>query len=304
MRNSQDQKMESKVTLAPSVADYFTRPGHMSNPGAAADLLADAPGDIAGTIAFVQNLVVHMHWARAYRIELTAERRDEANIRSLEDMLVLIDRRDARPLAAPRTPDQRMVGNCRHFSLFGTALLRRAGIPARARAGFGGYFNPGTFEDHWVVEHWNGTSWRLLDVQIDATQRALLKLDFDTTDISHEKFVIAGDAWTRCREGRADPKTFGIFDMRGLWFIASNVLRDFASLNGVEMLPWDVWGPMVMSDDLLTPQKLALFDGLAQLTLDVDGRFAELRSLYDADATLKVPAVVFNAERNRTESIS
>ena len=292
------------MSLAPVLADYYTSPGHMSDPGAAGNLLAEAPSDIAGTIAYVQNLVVHMHWARANRMELTAERRDEANTRSLADMLGLISRHDDRPLAATRTPDQRMVGNCRHFSLFGTALLRRAGIPARARAGFGGYFNPGTFEDHWVVEYWNGTSWRLLDVQIDAVQRTMLKLDFDTTDISREKFVIAGDAWTRCRAGRADPKTFGIFDMRGLWFIAGNVLRDFASLNGMEMLPWDVWGPMVMSDDLLTAQKLALFDELAQLTLDVDGRFAELRSLYDTDATLKVPAEVFNAERNRTESIS
>ena len=89
--------------------------------------------------------------------------------------------------------------------------------------------------------------------------------------------------------------------MRGLWFVAGNVLRDFASLNNEEMLPWDVWGPMSATDAELTPDKLALFDRLAALTLDVDRRFAELRALYNGDATLRVPAEVFNADRKRNE---
>ena len=36
---------------------------------------------------------------------------------------------------------------------------------------------------------------------------------------------------------------YGIFDLRGLWFVAGNVMRDFAALNNMEMLPWDVWAP-------------------------------------------------------------
>jgi hypothetical protein len=51
--------------------------------------------------------------------------------------------------------------------------------------------------------------------------------------------VIAGDAWARCRAGDADPSAFGIFDMRGLWFIAGNLMRDFAALSNMEMLPRD-----------------------------------------------------------------
>jgi hypothetical protein len=70
------------------------------------------------------------------------------------------------------------------------------------------------------------------------------------------------------------------------------------------MLPWDVWGPMIMSDDLLTPEKLALFDNLAVLTLEPDKHFGELRTLYNGDPALRVPAEVFNAERQRTEASS
>jgi len=57
-----------------------------------------------------------------------------------------------------------------------------------------------------------------------------------------------------------------------------------------------------MSDDLLTPDKLALFDRLAALTLEPDKHFAEVRVLYDNDPSLRVPAQVFNVERKRSEA--
>lgn len=290
------------MALAAEIRDFYTRQGRMTDAGAMDALLKDAPSDIPGMVAFIQNVLMHMHWAGAYGVQLTPERRDESNLRSLKDMLTSIKRQDDRPLSVTRTPGQHGVGVCRHFSVFGVALFRRAGIPARARVGFGAYFNPGTFEDHWVVEYWNGREWQLLDAQIDAVQRSKLHLAFDTLNVPRDQFIIAGDAWQQCRSGRAQAKNFGIFDLRGLWFIAGNVLRDFASLNLEEMLPWDVWGPMIMSDDLLTPDKLALFDKLAGLTLEPDKHFAEVRALYDNDPSLHVPAQVFNVERKRTEA--
>src|ERR1041385_8480308 len=290
------------MPLAPDIAEFYTRPGRMTDAGALDALLEDAPRDIPGIVAFIQNLLLHVHWAARYGVTLSTERRDEQNVRSTADMLALMQRHDGRPLRDARAVDQRAVGTCRNFSVFGTALFRRAGIPSRSRVGFGAYFNKGTFEDHWVIEYWNGTAWQLLDAQIDEKQRSVLQLTFDTRDVPRSEFVIAGDAWQKCRSGKADPKTFGIFDLHGLWFIAGNVVRDFASLNNEEMLPWDVWGPMIMSDDLLTPDKLALFDKLAGLTLAPDKHFAEVRALYDNDSSLHVPAQVFNVERKRTEA--
>ena len=272
----------------------------MTEAGDLAPLLADAPTDVPGMVAYIQNLVLHIHWATAYRMRLNETRQDEAHTRSVHDMLALMRRHDPRPLAFVRTLYQRAVGNCRHFSTFGVSMFRRAGIPARARCGFGAYFQKDFNADHWVIEYWNGDAWQLLDAQIDAAQRAMLRLAFDPLDVPRDQFVIAFDAWQRCRAGAADPARFGIFDESGLWFIAGNVLRDFAALNNMELLPWDVWGAMPQPGEDID---LALFDKLAALCATPDARFTELRLLYQTDARLRVPAQVFNFLKKRMETV-
>jgi hypothetical protein len=121
--------------------------------------------------------------------------------------------------------------------------------------------------------------------------------------VPHDRFVIAGDAWAQCRACEADPAKFGIFDLRGLWFIAGNLVRDVAALNNMEMLPWDVWGAMIRPDEPLQNDQLTFFDRLAALTHAPDVSFAELRTLYEGDDRLRVPTAVFNAVLNRPEAI-
>ena len=212
---------------------------------------------------------------------------------------------DGQPLSATRPVDERLVGVCRHFTVLLVAMLRAQGVPARARCGFGAYFNPGHFEDHWVCEFWKSTEgrWVLVDAQIDALQWATLKPDFDVLNVPRDRFVTAGDAWAQCRAGDADPSTFGIFAMRGLWFIAGNLMRDLAALNNMEMLPWDIWGAMTRPDTPLQEDQLALFDRLATVTRAPDTAFTELRRLYEGDDRLRVPATVFNAVLNCPEAI-
>ena len=291
------------MPLPQQIADFYTRPARMTDPGALDGALADAPTDIGGIVAYVQNLLLHQHWAPAYRMRLNEARIAETHTRGVHDMLALMQRHDPRPLAFVRTLYQRMIGNCRHFSTFGVALFRRAGIPARARCGFGAYFQEGFNADHWVVEYWNGTAWQLLDAQIDAAQRAMLRLEFDPLDVPRDQFLIAADAWTSCRAGKANPNAFGIFDMKGEWFIAGNLLRDVASLNNTEMLPWDVWGAMPQPGETIAPDKLALFDRLAAMTQNPDAHFAELRAAYQNDPGLCVPAQVYNAVRQQPEAV-
>lgn len=287
------------------ILDFYARPAALTSVGRHSTLIRDLPRDIAGLVRVVQGLALHRYMASAYDVAVPDERGGEGHIRPVEQMLDRLLDIDARPLAAPRTPDRRLVGVCRHFSQFLVSLLRAKGIPARSRCGFGSYFNPGSFEDHWVCEYWNAgeARWVLADPQFDEIWRAQLRVDHDVLDVPRGHFLVAGEAWARCRSGAADPSKFGIFDLRGLWFIACDVVRDVAALNKMEMLAWDVWGAMPRPGETLRDDQLAFFDRLAELTREPDAWFDELRRLYETDDRLRVPGTVFNALLNRPETL-
>ena len=277
--------------------------------GAHADEFRALARDLASLCDVVQGVLIHRDIAPwLYGLKLSEAQRDDAHIRPLAQMLSRIHALDARPLTVPRDFAQRMPCVCRHFSLMLCSVLREQGTPARTRCGFGAYFTPGKFEDHWVCEYWNAAEsrWILVDAQLDAIQRKALKVDFNPLDVPRNRFIIAGDAWQQCRSGRADASRFGLsyINASGLWFIAGNVLRDLASLNRMEMLPWDVWGLMEMNDAALTDEKKALLDRVAALTLAGDDAFSEVRAIYESEVRLRVPPVVFNALRNAQEKIA
>jgi hypothetical protein len=123
-------------------------------------------------------------------------------------------------------------------------------------------------------------------------------------DVPRDRFLVAGDAWTRCRAGRADPDTFGlsVTDEAGWWWIAGNLMRDAAALGTVELLPWDSWGAMPAPEETIDEERMALFDELARFTLDPDGNADELRRLC-ADERLRVPPTVRNDLRHRDEPV-
>jgi hypothetical protein len=267
------------------------------------------PTEIKKLCEIVQGLLIHRDIAPLlYDLRLSEEQRDDAHIRPITQMLARIRAIDAHPLTTARDPDHRMPSVCRHFSLMLCAILRQQGVPARSRCGFGAYFTPGKFEDHWVCEYWNAAErrWVLVDAQLDAAQRRAFQPDFDPVDVPRDRFIIAGDGWQTCRAGRTNPDDFGLthVQLRGLWFIAGNVLRDLASLNRMEMLPWDVWGLMSMDDVALTDDKKALLDRVAALTLAEDEALPEIRAIYESDERLRVPPVVLNALRNAPEAIA
>ena len=274
--------------------DRYKRPIAMSDPGRHAALFGSLPCDPGALAKAVQGLLIHQHIAPAYGVTLSRDQKAQVHVRPVEKILDDIVTRDSRPLCTLREANARQVGVCRHFTLLHVAMLRSQGIPARARCGFGAYFQEGKYLDHWVTEYWDDAekSWVLFDAQIDDRQRGLFRIDFDTANVPRDQFVVAGDAWSFCRSGRADPGAFGILDMHGLWFIAGNLVRDIAALNNREMLPWDIWGAMRRHDSELD---LSFFDQLAIVSSDPDAHIDELNALY-CDERVNVPRTVFNAE--------
>jgi Transglutaminase-like superfamily len=274
----------------------------MTDPGRWSSLFNALPSGVDALREVAQGLVLHEHLAPAYGVTLSDADRATVHLRQVESLLSAIQDRDSRPLAEARPVTQRVAGNCRHFTVLTVAMLRAQGIAARARCGFADYFGTGAFEDHWVIEYRGDSHWLLADAQIDARQRELFPVDFDLSDVPRDRFLVAGEAWARCRAGTADPSRFGltVTDEYGLWWVAGNLTRDAAALLGRELLPWDVWGAMPAPGADIPADLAALFDELAVATTDPDGRAADLRRLC-SDDRLRVPDTVLNTVRNQHE---
>jgi hypothetical protein len=290
------------------ILDFYRQPSTMTSAGRYAAQFKQLPDELGELVRLIQGLVVYDVVApEFYGFTIPDDRQSEIHIRSIEKKLERLFALDGRPLTEPRPVGKRLVGRCHHFMLFLVSMLRAKGIPARARCGFASYFNPPYFEDHWVCEYWKADEarWALVDVQFDEVWRANLRIDHDIFDLPRDRFLVAGDAWESCRAGEADAEKFGIdfVKLRGLWYIADNLVRDLAALNKVELLPWDVWGAQPAINQQLSPEQLEFFDRLAELTREPDQSFEQFRRLYENDDRLRVPATVFNILLNRPETL-
>lgn len=289
---------------------YYAQPGPLTEAACHHELLAALPRDAGELARVISRIGIYDVVAPDfYGIDVPAPRAGEIHLRDVDAMLAGALTLADPPLAAPRSARQRLFCRCAGFTRLFVAALRAHGVPARSRCGFATYFSPDRFEDHWVGEVWDAglNRWRLIDAQLDEVWRDRLHLDglLDIADIPRDRFLVAADAWTRCRTGQADPETFGISfaGLSGLWFVAANLVRDAAALNKMEMLPWDVWGAQPGPDRPLDAARLAFFDDLAALTREPDACFDELRRRYESDDRLRVPPQVFNALRERVEPV-
>lgn len=238
-----------------------------------AALVEDAGAAPRAIAERIRGLDVHVFWRGAYGLAEDRERsRDETSLRRLSERISRIKSANAalgrrRDSVLPLPPERKVIANCRDYSLFFAAALREAGIPARARCGFGMYFMPDHGEDHWVFERWDeaGSRWLISDPQLDDLMVEKLKPAFDPMDLPYGAFLSGGEAWLACRKGD-DPGRYGIFDMSGWDFVMGDFVRDLAALSGLELLPWDLWGIMERPFAGLGAEDLAALDAAATMS--------------------------------------
>ncbi len=189
--------------------NYYSQFGRMTDPGPFADLYVDLPTDLPSLVKVVQGLIIHVFWAERYGVTLSADRQAEVQLRTMERRLARTLELDSNPLTVARLNEQKIVGNCRDFSVTLASLLQSKGIPARPRCGFGAYFMPNHFEDHWVCEYWNEQEgrWVLVDAQLDELQRNILQISFNTLDVPRDQFIVGAAAWQMCRTWTGEPGT-------------------------------------------------------------------------------------------------
>ncbi len=184
---------------------YYASQSLITDPGKYRDLYAALPDDIPSLCKVVQGLLLHLHWAQAYGVDLTDERKTEVRMRKAARQLARILELTDLPLTAGRTAEKKLVGTCRDYAAVLTSFLRHKGIPARMRVGFATYFTPGRYEDHYLCQYWNDARnrWITVDAQLDDFQRQALKIQFDPCDLPEGLFWPAGKAWQMCRRARS-----------------------------------------------------------------------------------------------------
>lgn len=268
----------------------WDRPGPMTIIDAdVAPALAGLPEDPIDLCRVAQGLVMLPHLAGAF--DIAEVRLVEQSIRSTSEVLRRLLALDPAPVEQARAPQRRAVGTCRQFALLSCAFLRHRGVPARARCGFAGYFEPGKYLDHWVIEYRDaGGRWFRVDPEI---------LGFDYVDhpeaLQPGEFLTGGEAWQFLRTSDADPGDFGVDGAPHAWGIGEvrgNVIRDLAALNKVEMLPWDEWSRMRASyDGTIDAAFDALIDEIAEVCDTADPVILE-QTYRSADLTVPTELLV------------
>ena len=289
----------------PEALAFYARQSRLTDPGPHAPLLDGLPRDLPSMCRVVRGLILHPGTAHLYGVRVPPARLGEQDTRRVDAILERILELDDAPLATPRAPERRFAGCSRDFSVLLCALLRHQGVPARARAGVARYFFPAFAVDHWVCEYWQrdedgaeggaGGRWALADAELDGVHRGAYGIAFDPHDVPRDAFLVAGEAWRRYRTGEADPGAFGVAPnspVRGRPYLQSQLVRDVACLNKVELLCWDLWGLAHATEAAPDAAGLALLDRLAALTRSGDGGFGEVQRLYEAEPRLRVPAVI------------
>lgn len=278
--------------MNPKVLQYYLEHGPMTKVADHQEMIANIPQDITIIVKYVQNILLHQHWSRAYGVELTPERQRELLLRSFEEKLAFLRAKGFRHVSDQRATEEKMVGICRDFSVVAAALCRTAGIPARARCGFATYFEPGKYTDHWVMEYWNAQEgrWVMVDAQLDELQQKTLEITFDPFDLGPEHFFTGPRAWILGRSGQVDPNLFGIFQWWGLDYLSGNLILDVNSLLKVPLQPWDGWkGYKSLPTSEWSAEDFAVMDQLAELALAVDTDFDTFAEFVRSNEKIRVP---------------
>ena len=279
---------------------YYTTQSTFSDPGPRGAMLDKVPRDLAAMREAVTPLVFHYRgdgdWAEN---GITPERMAEIDLRYADAMLGRLAELADAPLGSAREPKERMIGCCRDFTLLFVSLARHHGIPARSRVGFATYFVRGYAVDHVVAEVWDAAEgrWRLVDAElraghIDPNDGTAL----DPLDLPRDRFIVAPDAWLRCREGGDDPERYlvspslEIPELRGWPYLLHNVVQDLAALNKREMVLWDDWG-ISAAWASLTDEQRAIVDEAARVMVSPDATLSDIQALYARDA-FRVPVTV------------
>jgi excinuclease ABC subunit A len=263
----------------------FLNQSIITDPGILKIQYESLPQDPDQLLEVARGLIIHGDLGRLYGISIGRLKAKEERLRTVPQMLEKLLELDGGPLSFVRPPKLRLVGLCRDHAVLFVSFLRHRGYPARVRSGFASYFQSEIpYEDHWLAEYYHPQKkrWVRVDVQLDEIQKEHFRITFPTSDMPGDSgYILGGEAWFQCRSGLKQPEEFGYNkNWKGWHSVKGNLLHDFNSLLGMELLPWDLWTELSLKKygDLSRGEK-DLLDEMAELTVRADCSRKELSSV-------------------------
>lgn len=268
--------------MHPDARAFYAAHSRFSDPGRHARLFDTLPVDLSGLHATLNGLLVHVWKVQRDDPERLQRSPHDVATRHVASLLDHVLALDPGSFDIARPVERRAVVDCRHFVLLLTTVLRERGVPARARCGFATYLEETHYEDHWVCEYWD-----------DRQQRWVMEdPDLQRHDVPLGEFITGSRAWQLCRDGDGMCDRFGFGpDALGQWVARTNLVRDFAALNGFESVTGDVWGLAFAEEPALSDEDMAVLDRAAALAA-TEEELSQRQAFYAATDGLRVPAVI------------
>ena len=292
----------SGASLPADLQHHYLSFGTFTNPGLYKQrLIDDLPSDIRRLGVLVRKNIVHrttlaggnsgtnadLRFGDMTRMPWWRQPEDDILVTTAA-MLAELYRRDDRGFVGDRSPQDKLILTCRYVAVLMASILKAKGIPARARSGNAGYFEPGRSDDHWINQYWDEAGGRW--VTIDADGSLSLHERFDPYDIPDGTFDFPGRAWLDIRSDNVDPAYFcHAGGERGAVVVAWSLFHDFHSLMHDENIYLHI-PSLVRVENFpnLTEQQRAQIDELALLMLEPDANFGRLQELWNTNREFRL----------------
>lgn len=196
-------------------------------------------------------------------------------------------RQDSRGFIMGREIKDKVVITCRYVSILLASILKAKDIPARCRSGYANYFtDKENYFDHWIVQYYDYKTKRWINIDADG----IYNVEFNQYDIPESQFKWIAQIWLDVRNGKHSEKNY-IHGSRfnTLNYLAYALFFDFHAIMNDEISY--LFLPTYFDTDNkfenLTEEKLKELDKLANLMLDIDNNFDEIKYLFRNDKWLR-----------------
>ena len=196
-----------------------------------------------------------------------------------------------------RKAENKIHVTCRGQAILLAATLKAKGYSARVRSGFSPYIKyDGVNYDHWITEYFdeNKNRWILVDADEHCPDH---EMGFDLNDIPRDKFIFGAEAYLGMRNKKykaeeiyysSNPATLGLkASIRCLFY-------DFHSLMNDEIIFLHLPKYIQEKNFELSEEEYIELDKLAELLLDPDKNFNELKYIWKNKLLFRIMSGAFN----------